>query len=571
MNLIYILRNSFLAGMMAVALTGCITDDFGPCPDDGTGTGGEAIPKETYYINLNVVAPTQPGSRAEGDENSSEENGGSTALPGGGSSSDDLPGATKENQLVSAHVYFCKNQTWEILADFESEYVAPVDETGKTTIRIKIDNINSLIKLAGQEDLKVLIVGNKKVAEGDLYSPTISNSDISKATFSVASLEANNRNIIGAFGSDGKNLPLVSAEAFTYPEPIDPAQDGVKTAEEIIKALFDRSTPSIKWWDVNKSNPIKLERAVARFEYRGKMSENEVTPESHIYNIDGIEGVNLMLYSMTPFNVNKDCYLFRHTSPEVDETWDSSKVNIFGKENFNEQIEEGGSTFSGYKWIANPWWTTKNHNLLNVFSIGSDSYLINGGNIGEAPGTVKINELTSYKSEEYNASTQKGGYHPWIYVTENTLYSQELMENDAEMVAHATGVAFKFKVVYADGKDIKFSTENTVNLPDAMAWSQETGKENYLEITDWSTGDWVQIAPDANDRCYYLDYMAYIVHNYNSTGMGPMYYGVVRNNTYQISIAKLNGLPNPKEPRAFNLELSINVLKWSSKENNFDF
>lgn len=518
-----------------------------------------------YYITLNVVTPTSPGTRAD-----------SQTTDQGASTDGELAGVANENALVSAHLYFCDKDLKEVLADFESEYVAPVDDKGNSFLRIRVSNLSDLEKLVGQEDVKILLVGNEKVSNGTLYTPSVNPDDISAGTFSVSSLTGD-PNPIGDYGTAGKVLPLVSAEPLNIGK-FKEAEDGVTTAEEIIRSLFTRLTPTNAWWDVNSTNtPVKLERAVARIEYRGAIKEStevdgadaqtEKYLETHDYAIDKMEDVKLRLHSMTPFNVNNKSYLFRHTSPGTDQAR-GTDIEIFGKEN--------GKTaeFTGYNWIASPWWSDGGQpTFINGLTNTDKAYLVNGVDLGVDPSNIKIADLIGRTpSEEIKLSGAKysGGYHPWCYVSENTLYSQNLME-DEEVGKYATGVAFKFMVLDTEGKPITYDTHSSAqNFPLEIEWSREAGKERCLEITNLKTYDWVQIE-EGKDGFYYLDYVAYIIHNYNAAGIGPMFYGVVRNNTYQISISKLAGLPHPNDPRKVYLELDINVLKWERRDVGYDF
>lgn len=534
---------------------------------------------EYYYITLNVETPTSPSSRSTRaddadsvDPSITEEN--------GSSSSGELPGVDKENALMSAHIYFCDTE-YKVLADFEAEYVDPVDNSNNSFLRVKVESLDALNGLVGQEKVYLLVTGNEKVGATTLYTPS-DRSDLKGSKFTVNSFSG----AIGDFGTDGDYMPLVNAEPFDL-QGFDGLDSG-KTAEQIIKSLFSRLTPTNAWWDVNnKSNPVNLERAVARFEYRGKLSERGASAveepegdassqyiESHVYSVDKMN-VKMRLVSMTPYNVNTTSYVFRHTSPGTKEAWEGTlaTVKMFGKENGNT------TELDFYNWVVSPWWPST-PSLLNAFSNTDKKYLIDGDSPSKAAGTVTIDELMDRTVSEAitkkGTSTYQGGYHPWCYVMENTLYSQTAMD-DEKLWNTATGVSFRFMVLDKNNEPVKFSTHEGVSsldpnssFPYEMAWSREEDKGNYLEITDMNTGDWVQIKPD-EDGCYYLDYIAYIVHNYNEDGIGPMFFGVVRNNTYQISISKLAGLPNPNDPRKAYLELDINVLKWERRDVEFGF
>ena len=508
--------------------------------------------KDYYFINLNVVTPSKAVTRS--------------STRAGEDEVETIPGFTDENALVSAHVYFCTTD-YKVLADFESDYVEPMDGN-ETSIRIKVNGIEELTSLAG-ETVRVLIVGNKIKADGTaLYSPAINRiagkEDLTTATFPIPGVTSDP---IGDFGEAGFNLPLMSADYFQTIIPKPDSENG-QTAEDVIKALFSRVTPSNAWWDVNgKSNRIKLERGVARIEFRGKVDakveeENMILEESYRYEVDGFTDLQVELTSMAPFNINKNCYLFHHTSAGSDLAWLNTSNELFGVENGKSD------TFDGYNWIVSPWWTgsSQKPELWNPVGINNYRYTVDGVDVTSAEGSIAIEELKDRaRSTELTwEGSAKGGYHPWCYVSENTLYSTALI-NGTNVGEYATGVAFKFKVLDKTGAALTASTRSE-DMPQGCKWS--VTDSGLLEITDYETGNWVQLEAEGGE--YYLTYIAYLIHNVRNVG-GPMYIGVVRNNTYQISISKLAGLPNPREPRELNLVLEVNVLDWNKRDVSMDF
>ena len=540
-----------------IFLTGCITDDIGPCTE-----GVNQIRQDYYYITLNVVNPQAATSR-------------SVTTPTGESENGRLDATQSEKDFVSANIYFC-NSDYHVLAEFESEYVAPVADDGTTTIRIKVNSFDQLKNLVGQENIKVLIAGNyKKDSSTALYTPSIppteGKADLTKATFPISGVAADP---IGDYGDAGHLMPIVSAEAFTIDE-IEAEEEGVKTAEDIVKGLFKRLTPTNAWWDVN-SDPIKMERAVARIEFRGKITKKEAPAEgfeeTFRYDVDGINGLKMDLVALAPFNVNKESYLFRHGSEGTDDAYKKESLEMFLVENGKSDGNDGSEVFNGYNWIASPWWEARSQELLNPFSVDENSYLINGVKMTPTtPGYKTITELFDRTPSTDLVVTQvgneQGGYHPWWYVSENTLYSKEIMK-DGEAEKNATGIAFMFEVIGSDGQAVSTKANN---LTSVMSWSKEPDKEGWLEIMNSDNGDWIEIEPQGDH--YYVTYMALIRHNASksSDAVLPMYYGVVRNNTYQVSIGKLNGLPNPREPKQLYLDLQINILNWTKRDVGYDF
>ena len=50
-----------------------------------------------------------------------------------------------------------------------------------------------------------------------------------------------------------------------------------------------------------------------------------------------------------------------------------------------------------------------------------------------------------------------------------------------------------------------------------------------------------------------------------------MYYGIVRNNVYQISINEIKNLPDPNDALTMYLQLSVKVKDWVKRKNGFNF
>lgn len=330
----------------------------------------------------------------------------------------------------------------------------------------------------------------------------------------------------------------------------------------------------------------------------GESGEETVTKDSkdlpkHTYWI-GQMGVMIKLHSLQPFNVNTESYLFRHTSAGTDVGANNAAVHaLFGNEN-------GGET-GEYNWIANPDW--KNYSALETAITFPRSFL-NGltvtatnYNIDAAGGcVVTVDELEK-------ATPSRDGYFPFAYVTENTLPSTDLMTavkqipnpNGNEptevplMLDYATGIAFKFLVLDNKGEAYTNKTP-AIDTPVEFSWSTDDEDKDKFEliITNQETQKWVKAEKvmagyeqkDENGESvddttkpiynYYLTYVAPIQHNNdpsytqaNPTQTPPMFYGVVRNNSYQLRVNSVIDLPLPQDPRTIFLQIDCNVLPWN--------
>lgn len=551
----------------ALLLAGCASDNIEeptPTPDNET----PAV--ESYYLTLNIKTPSDAGTRAGGKD--TDENGGS---------GETLQGTSAETTLTSAHIYFCLNN--DIKADFEADYVSEMNGSA-TSMRVEIsdEGLEKLSSLVGEtvQTAQVFVVGNTKNNGEAFFSPSIGSSgDISLKTFSVSSATDD---LIGDFGESGHLMPLVNAEKFEITIP----EKGTSQPLDIIKGMFNRFTPTIAWWDLESTKntdktTLNLERAVARFEYKdidrdgfpeypsqtnieleGRKTGTEIDYSYFIGNLD----VVAVLDQIQPFNVNKTAYVFRNVSVGTYSAWASSSLELLGVER--------GNVDNQYNWVVSPWWlkSPQTPSFANKLNITQTEYQIEGT---AGAGKKYISELIG----RTNGSNPADGYMPFCYVTENTIPEIRLMadvdtENNPSLTKYATGVMFYLKVLDKKGKPI--DKETTEDLPAEVTRSTETGKTDYIVITDPATGKWVELAPSKdkdNNDCYYLKYIACIVHNDGKKGTGatfaPMYYGVVRNNTYQIRVSKVDGLPLPQDPKTLFLQVDINVLDWTVRDNEF--
>lgn len=519
-----------------------------------------------YYIALNVTTPTERSTR------------GTTDVNGNTSSDGTIPGTTKESTMTSAVIYLCVGNEVKLTLDASNNNLAIAEgsTTGEYQLTAKIRDLRDLLSLAGKR-VQIVVAGNVSES-GITYSfntPTGGKDNVSKATFTISDATTAPA---GDFGDDntGKVLPLVNANNYTVTMPNAGANDDETLAA--IKTLFTKIIDSDAWWEMRET--LELERAVARFEYRGVMippaeaDENDQQRaaasyvESNVYDITSTNNVKIRLNTLQPFNVNKTSYLFRHGA-----AGDLTKATAASDSVFLE--ENGGN--DAYNWVATPdWirtttpWSKDDTYLLNKLDFGESAYSIpNNTN-----GLITMETLGGRDvTEAYDAATQKGGYHPWCYVTENTLPNIDLMaetttngETEEPMRAkNATGVLFTFRVLGTDGNDLKYS-ENRTNYPSDVTNSKEN--PGHIVITD-KDNNWMELAPDSED-CFNLTYIACILHNdaaaTGSNAFAPMKYGVVRNNTYQMSVTGISSLPFPEEPKTMYLGLEIKVLAWAKRD-----
>ena len=512
----------------------------------------EKVPDKALSLLISVAMPNQPATRGMNGESS---------------------GLTNEMLLKSATIYFCVDDEVKMKLFTED---CNTEEGGKVSIRAVVDDETSLYELAGKK-VSVWLVGNAQeltmqhnlsdnIAEGGCLSP-------SEAVFRINDIEALP---IGATGESGHLLPLVNASEFILD------LEDIEANDAEIGTLFQRNGNNESVWQLNESAaPLQLERGVARIDFkdidRSGFPDN-VTPDSHSVGLSlpysyiiGNTSVIVRLHHMQPFNVSPESYLFRHTS-EGSFTEAKSPADLLGA--------EGREQASGsYRWVATPDWEltggafTKRSNFLNPLTIDGRNYRIEG-----EKGKIDIEELIKIAPAD-------DGYYPWCYVTENTLPSVSLMidrddEGNPVVSNYATGVAFTFEVLDTNGNPLRFSA-NREGYPSEITNSEGGSETICIHENEKSS---MEIEPE--DGGYYLTYIAYIVHEdseENSQGdIPPMHYGVVRNNIYQMSISRINALPNatdqnvdvetPREPSEWlMLGITGDEKGWPSDMDECDF
>lgn len=565
-----------------------------------------------YYLSLTVLTPNQKSSRS-----TTTTGGNASDNPQNDSKNDRLPGTDLENQISSATIYLVdateNSETFNhILFEVEAEEIERT--ASETHLIAEIKDIKQITALSGKT-LKVFVVGNVKESNlshnFSLTTGTSNTENVIDAIFSIPDLNSTN-SPIGYFGKEGRVLPLVnSSDDITLTIPKGSSDT------DILKNVVGMFTPKPNneaWLVVssfNSDKALNLERAVARLEYQDAIRTSGTLPNiKNVYPVTSTEDALLELYTLQPFNINQNSNLFRHTA----------QGDLSAATEAHELLKvERGSVDGQYNWISGPsndWGYTeathsyaKSKNFYNALSLNSTDeeyryYEIKNGSAKSTQGMVYIDEIENVFN---SSSTDNDGYHPFYYVSENTLPSIDLMKdvNDAGNLvaaAYATGVAFTFKVLGKDNKPLVYEDTpggNDSKYPSCVTNSTTNSDKisnKWITITDKS-GNWIDVSPtkvtetvpdpDSSEegatkqveKIYYLiTYIGCIVHNDGGNGIKaegkdipPMYYGVVRNNTYQLSVKSVSSLPNPNDPKTLYLKIDIKVLPWTVRNNDIEF
>ena len=180
----------------------------------------------------------------------------------------------------------------------------------------------------------------------------------------------------------------------------------------------------------------------------------------------------------------------------------------------------------------------------------------------------------------------------YIYCLENCMFV------DAQLNAYSTGVMFKANMDIATNRVFD---ENGTNINNPSNWPTKMFYFNYnfyisvdairkqvlnnlpSDVTDDSDTETLakyrikRFQKTENYSCYY-NYWIKHEDNYESTEMGVMEFGIVRNNIYRLSISKVAGLGSgdpyiePEQPDEYKAELdiNINVFPWAVRNQDVE-
>ena len=382
-------------------------------------------------------------------------------------------GSLMENRINSVSFYIVEEGTSNILIKRTN---LPAEIISEGTDERIIYSVKSQII---PESFAGLTAGKKMqlyvVANNDNHDLSLG---LEKSTFSYEKLLF--------YGEEGQYVPMSNKEiSGTLDFSNLSAQQIITLFKEEDDFTLDLSTTS------GGFGTIELQRGLARLDYKDKNREEGSVP--NVYQL-GNTGIYLKVKEIIPINVHNRSYLLRHSMDEK-----GSPV-LFGN----------GELTADYDWA----------DKTGFFNLPPE---LNDG-------WTSVKELTE------NDITDKigSGYHPWCYVSENTLPDPESTKQGV-----TTGVAFKMILCDEAGKDrVKGD-----NLPSGV--TIHDGPNPYIQIGSVSS----DLTPE-DDGSYSLTYYYFIRHKDNGDPgiTGEMEFGVMRNTIYKLSIVSISGLPREYDP-----------------------
>ncbi|WP_291529045.1 Mfa1 family fimbria major subunit [Bacteroides sp. UBA939] len=340
----------------------------------------------------------------------------------------------------------------------------------------------------------------------------------------------------------------------------------------------DRELPTY-----TKDNPfdaglVKVERAVARFDYK-----QGVVDDAH-----NVDAATITIKSVALINVSNSFYYFKRVSD--DGRMDGLNMAIGGAETATNYVID-------HNWDTK---TTSGTYFLNYMT-GALPY-----------GGATYTELVSLSDEDNTweggeASLDKGGYKIWTYCTENTIAAP----TSKQINGLSTGVVFKAQITGGafnaadDGDKVYILHNKVVGDWTAVLASADTDVKNAIAGLDpdetkntpatLQNAGFTRYTADASGN-YYAYYIYWNQHNNNGNpdAMGAMEFAVVRNNVYKLSVTEITkfGHPNdpinpdptdpdpdpeypvptdPDEDENIYMKVKVEILPWTVRVNDIQF
>lgn len=554
--------SKILAGALCFALAACNNDDIVKNEDDV---------ENGVYMQFKVELPiaTRSETNTPGDEDYGTSTGGTEE------------GTKDENDVTQGVLVILTTPDNKFIASKWSQGSDGTEGVAASTYTVQLTET----ALRGQAGQKVLVYAfcnptqdlkdkAEKFNKGELLT-------VGNATYSLSA--PTNMDIC----TNGKFLMSNATQASTVlPESFS----GHKTKENAI----DLGT-------------VKVERAVARFDYKqGPAKEDDGDAATATYNVvkndEGKTLIQVQLTHIAMINMSKEFYYLRRVcKANTDGNADFSNVTLCGVETAQNYVVDtdfsAKSTYSGDDDLTS-------HFFYSLGRFENGNWLLNRTEWV----WKKLSDLTK-EADPGNwtnapSGIDKTGYRVWQYGTENTIPVQLRQKNGI-----STGIVFKGKILATDenislkqamsaGEDIYmfnnalYTIGELEKLPEGTA-VQNAYKEVMAEVgggvpTDaqWTSKGFTIYSP--NNGEYEVLYYYWNQHNNNldPAKMGPMEFGVVRNNVYKLCVDKISLLGHPTDPgkdpdpvdpddpdedSEVYFKVSVNVLPWVVRVNNIVF
>ena len=563
--------NIFTLSALAVCLTAC-NDDI------GTGSNVPAEESEGIYLKFALDLPSGSGSRSKTDTEENEDY---------GSSSDGTEvGKDHENRI---------NQIMLVFTDKDNNYLT---STNVTSVSPTTSTINEYIISIPPERL------------ADYVSPEPEQGEEAEQRIAYVYAYCNPTDELRALAGAAEGSTEVTnfiqkAHTITDSENASVWQDNNFLMSNAVKheitlpESWNENLSSGNPYDLTPTGPIKVERSVARFDYKAVHDDNKYVVRDNLKSQEEVSeknpGIYIQLTDVALINMSKSFYYLRRVSKNGQNT----EATICGVETANNYVVDTDAA-DKLKYTTASNWPNKRDNFF---------YNLEESNTWKWTSLADISD-----NEEDNAidPVDKEGYHIWRYAIENTIPQDASETNTLQKNGITTGVVFRAKIGREDNSDVTWTDGNDIYVFDDVLYGdwnavREYAKEHPNEDVAYAyeaveSGDYepekagFTIYTQNEDGNYYAYYYYWNRHNDNRSepDMGPMEFAVVRNNVYKLSVEAIYrfGYPegetpdpetpdeeDPKEdpgpdpepdPEVF-LKVNVQVLPWVVRENEISF
>ncbi|ADY36045.1 hypothetical protein Bacsa_1473 [Phocaeicola salanitronis DSM 18170] len=560
--------NIFTLSALAVCLTAC-NDDI------GTGSNLPAEESEGIYLKFALDLPSGSGSRSKTDTEEGEDY---------GSSSDGTEVSKDRENRIS--------QIMLVFTDEDNNYLT---STNVTSVSPTTSTVNEYVITIPPERLADYV--SPEPEQGEEAQQRVAN------VYAYCNPTPELRALAGAAeGSTEVTNFIQKAHTITDDKNASVWQDNNFLMSNAVKRQIDLPT---SWYDNLSSSSafdigtIKVERSVARFDYKAVHDDNKYVVRDNLESQDEESkknpGIYIQLTDVALINMSKSFYYLRRVSKNGQNT----EATICGVETANNYVVDTDAADKLKYTTASNWPNKRDNFFYNL----------------EKPDTWKWTSLAAIsKNEEDNTiePEDKKGYHIWRYAIENTIPQDNEGDDELQKNGITTGVVFRAKIGREDNSDVTWTDGNDIYVFDDVLYGdwnavREYAKEHPNEDVAYAyeaveSGDYepekagFTIYTQNEDGNYYAYYYYWNRHHDNEKepDMGPMEFAVVRNNVYKLSVEAIYrfGYPEgetpdsetpdeeePKEdpgpdpepdPEVF-LKVNVQVLPWVVRENEISF
>lgn len=475
--------SKFFMSMLAMCtIAACSNDELENKPVVDPGASTDAV-----YMNVTVQLPTGPGTR-------------SNTKPEGGSSDGTEVGQDYENKVVSVLLVLAKTDN-TLIGCAEKTEGTPKEENGNITA---VQSISKSELGAYYGDDKKLTAEEQTIRVFVFCNPT----DALKRIFAGVSAgdatwydqictisevpngECDNAAIWG--GSNHQNGFLMSSYEIAEKKlPKDFADwDNFTKAENPFRLTgMNLNILSESEGKIDNGNAIKVERSVARFDFRdGSKNSDGTAANDNTYNVIYDDPklktnclVQIKLEKMALVNMSKNFYYLRRVS---DNGLGANSQLCETEINSNYVVDTDATEKDNGSIIANK--TFSNHFNFCLGHTKEDGTWTIDETAREQWSTSLISEVLDNEDDnddDWNSNKTKGNYKIWRYVTENTIPGD--VSNQKQGIS--TGIVFKGKMIATDydtNSELYKALTNTGELKSSDPILYAYGEDLYVRWTE---------------------------------------------------------------------------------------